>query len=42
VFSAPLSSSGDGAWSENTDYGAESGSNGTGGEPIYGTSYVVY
>ena len=42
VFSAPVSSNGVGAWAENTDYGATSGSSGTGGEPIYGTSCVVY
>jgi len=42
VFSAPVSSNGVGAWTENTDYGAASGSDGKGGEPVYGTSCVVY
>lgn len=42
VFSATLGSSGVGAWTENTDYGSNSTSNGTGGVPIYGTSCVVY
>jgi hypothetical protein len=42
VFSAPLSSSGVGAWTENTDYGASSGTSGSGGVPIYGTNCVVY
>jgi len=42
VFYAPLSSSGVGPWTETTDYGASSGTTGSGGVPIYGTSCVVY
>jgi hypothetical protein len=42
VFSAPVSSSGVGAWTENEDYGSNSTSNGTGGTPIWGTACVVY
>ncbi len=42
VFYAPLSSSGVGAWTQSTDYGATSGSTGSGGIPIYGTACVLY
>lgn len=38
VFSAPLSTSGVGAWIETTDYGAKSGNSGKGGLPIYATA----
>jgi fibronectin-binding autotransporter adhesin len=37
AFFAPISSSGIGAWTETTDYGASSGTSGSGGVPIYGT-----
>ena len=42
VFYAPVNSSGVGAWTETTDYGAASGSSGTGGVPVYGTSCVSW
>ncbi|MDA4137400.1 MAG: hypothetical protein OK449_10440 [Thaumarchaeota archaeon] len=42
VFYAPVNSSGAGTWTETVDYGAGSGSNGTGGVPVYGTSCVLY
>jgi hypothetical protein len=42
VFYAPLSSSGVGAWTQTTDYGATSGATGKGGLPIYGTTCVAY
>jgi hypothetical protein len=42
VFFAPVSSSGVGAWSESTDYGAASGSSGTGGVAIFATACFVY
>lgn len=42
VFFAPLSSSGVGAWSETTDYGATSGSSGSGGVPVYLTGCAAY
>ncbi|HYC26545.1 MAG TPA: Ig-like domain-containing protein, partial [Nitrososphaerales archaeon] len=42
VFSAPLSSAGVGAWTEETDYGGTSGTTGSGGVPIYGTNCLFY
>lgn len=42
VFYATLSSSGVGAWTESTDYGASSGSTGSGGEPVFGADCVLY
>ncbi len=42
VFYAPLNSSGVGAWTETTDYGASSGASGSGGVPIYATSCIDY
>ena len=42
VFYAQLTSSGVGAWTETTDYGASSGSSGSGGVPIYGTTCAEY
>ncbi|MCI4319035.1 MAG: hypothetical protein L3K23_02745 [Thermoplasmata archaeon] len=42
VFFAPVSSSGVGAWTEATDYGAASGTVGSGGLPIYATACLVY
>ena len=41
VFYAQLSSSGVGPWTETTDYGATSGSSGSGGVPIYGTACIA-
>jgi hypothetical protein len=38
VYYAPVSASGVGAWSESTDYGASSGTSGSGGIPIYSTA----
>jgi hypothetical protein len=37
VFYAPISAAGVGAWRETTDYGAASGSAGSGGSRVYGT-----
>ena len=42
VYFAQLSSAGVGAWSEATDYGASSGSSGSGGFPIYASSCADY
>jgi len=42
VFYAQLTSSGVGAWTETTDYGAAGGSSGSGGVPIYGTTCAEY
>ncbi|MDV3293483.1 MAG: hypothetical protein LYZ70_04355 [Nitrososphaerales archaeon] len=42
VFYAQLSSSGVGAWSETTDYGAASGTSGSGGVRVQGESCVAY
>jgi len=42
VFYAPVNSSGVGAWKETVDYGASSGSNGTQGVPVYGSSCALY
>jgi hypothetical protein len=42
VFYAPVNASGVGAWTETTDYGATSGSSGTGGIPVYGSSCVSW
>jgi hypothetical protein len=42
VFYAPLSSSGVGAWTQTTDFGATSGATGKGGLPIYGTTCAAY
>ncbi len=42
VFYAPLSSSGIGAWKESIDYGATSGTSGSGGIPIYGVECADY
>ena len=41
VFYSQLSSTGVGPWSETTDYGATTGSSGSGGVPIYGTSCIA-
>ena len=41
TFYAPISSTGVGAWTETTDYGASSGSTGTGGVSPQGTSCSV-
>jgi len=42
VFYAPLSSTGIGPWTETVDYGASSGTTGSGGVPIYGATCTTY
>ena len=42
VFYAPLSSGGIGPWTETVDYGATSGTTGSGGVPIFGATCTTY
>ena len=42
TFYAPVNSSGVGPWTETTDFGATSGSTGSGGVPIFSTACVEY